>query len=281
MSRSGVTEMGQAAIAHMNLDSAANFDAWDAGQSTGVVLGADEDGYNLFINKLKQGSKWAPIPKPPESTTNPEINDASQGAVAAGVFDTRIKAIEATAEQLMWNELHSAPYASGESRRILFTDTRAPRLAVFASEIETAQNAVIRWSEMMWQAGVTPAGSTEWTKKFDLLDPMNAARVYFELQALSGLKAPTLDSKVMAMVARSNGFLGDTEEYNTAITEFEASAKKNQEMQDATIEGAKNKNAQAKNAVTGKATGSSGGSSSGSGGRKTGTNSSRSSSASA
>lgn len=220
--RSGITELGNASVSYMNLSSAADYDAIDGASSVQALIGADEDGFNLFIRKMKEGNRYAPLPPAKDSQKNPEIKDASTGVVVADVFDRRLTAKREEAIQLMLNELQAAPYASGESKKISFTDTKAPRLALFASEMETAQNAVIRFTEMLW--GKKTTGSTEWPREFDLLDAATVAQGYFAVVGLGAPRSPTAEAKVMLGLVRESGIAGDTQERTKIQAELMTSA---------------------------------------------------------
>ena len=238
MSRSGVTELGNASVAYMNMESAARYDAWDMAQSISAVLGADDKGFQVFINRLKQGTKYAPLPSPEDAPTkNPDVKDITTGGQAAEVFSKLRADFRQDVQELMLNEMQSAPYASGTSKRLTWTDSRAPRLATFASEIENAQNACIRWMEQMWKTEEmrltrNPAGSTTWRRDFDLLDPIEAGTAFFQMESTAGINSPTLDAKVMLLVAEGMGAIGDDEEAEMIRQELLSSAKKRMERQE-------------------------------------------------
>lgn len=220
MSRSGTEEVGNAAVSYMNLSSAADYDAWDAASSVIALSGLDEEGFNLFIQKVKGGTKYAPLKRAMDATQNPEVHDASLGAVTAQVFTERLTAKDKEVVQLMMNEMQSAPYASGTSKQMTWTDTRAPRLTFFASELEGAQNASIRWLEQYWGKR-EPSGVVHWTKKFDLLGQEEVSKMFFDMQVQAGIHSRTLDRKILVAVAKRNGFIVDDAEEQTIIDELQ------------------------------------------------------------
>jgi len=220
ISRSGTEEVGNAAVSYMNLSSAADYDAWDAGSSAIGLSGLDETGYNLAMGILKKGSKYFPLQRTADATQNPEIHDASLGAVTEQVFTGRLSMKDKEVLQLMANEMQSAPYASGTSKQMTWTDTRAPRLTFFASEVETAQNACIRWLEQYWGKR-EPSGVVHWTKKFDLLGQEEVSKMFFEMQAQAGIHSRTLDRKILVAFASRNGFILDDAEKQKITDEFD------------------------------------------------------------
>jgi hypothetical protein len=225
LARSGTTELGNAAVAYMNIASAADYDAWDSGQSIQALAGVDEEGYKLFVDALAKGSKFAPLIRNEQSGQNPTVTDLSMGEIIAQVFDIRLKAKREEALELMLDEVKRGPDTSGDSLDATFASTRAPRLALFAGEIETAQNAMIRWTEMGW-GNAAPKGEVKWKRKFRLIDPMSAAREFYETANLSKVRSATLDADVMMQAAESRGFVLNDEKGATIRSEFEASARK-------------------------------------------------------
>lgn len=232
MARTPVDELGNAAVSYMNVASAADYDAWDGAATVRAIMGADKEGFNLFVTKVKEGSKYAPVPNNSETGKTPGMVDASSGSIAGNVFDQRLQSKRKEARELMLNEIQTAPYASGESKKVSFTDARAPRLSSLASEVETTQNAFIRWMEMFYAVGVNPEGfnpegAVEWPKDFDLLDPAAAALEFFTIEQVSGYRSPTAGSMVMGLAVKSLGIAGDDatrtlieEEYKTSALEF-------------------------------------------------------------
>jgi hypothetical protein len=233
--RSGVFELGQAAVAYMNLSSSADFDAQDGAASAQAILGADEEGFNLFVRKRNEGNRYAPLPPHRDSPGMvPSIQDASTGAIAADVFDKRLKSKRQEAEELMLNELEAAPYASGASKEASFADAKEPRLAVLAGELETAQNSVIHFMERMWGFGKPrPTGSVEWPETFALERPLTEIKEFFQTAKESGLRSPTAETKAYIMMTRKLGITGDDESRTQVEAEVNKSALRVLEMLDA------------------------------------------------
>lgn len=211
--RSGTFELGQAAIAYMNLASSADFDAQDGAASAVALRGVDDAGFNLFVNKAKEGNRYVPlIPHAQNPQLVPEVGDISVGGVAADVFDKRLKAKRQEAEELMLNELEAAPYASGESKKASFADAKEPRLSILAGEVETVQNAMIHFLEQLWGQGIPrPTGSVEWPETFGLERPVQDIKDFFTTAKESGMRSATAEKKAFLMLVRKLGIVGDDE----------------------------------------------------------------------
>ncbi len=223
MSRSGTVEISQAAIAYMNLSSAADFDVWDAAQSMQFILGVDVEGYNLAIAKMKEGHKTIPFPINKKTGNPPEIYDGSTGAVVAGAFETRLSRKMDEARELAALEATSVPDSSGASKQAGFADVRAPRLALMASELEQAQNTAIRFLEMRF-GNKSPTGKVEWLREFELTPLIDSIRELFEIQVLAGVESPTLTTRAMMAVVRSKGLATDDKVETQIETELQDSA---------------------------------------------------------
>lgn len=231
MSRSGTTELGAAAVLHMNLESAASWDLWDAAASAIALAGVDQEGYKLFIDIVKGGSRYAPLKMNEDSKTVPAVRDLSMGAAVAQAFKVRIEQVKETVVELMLNEIQVSPDASGSARRTSWTDVRSHKLSTFAANIETAQNAVLSWLEGMWGERGRSA-SVEWKREFDLIDPLASASLFFETENAAGVTSPTLKTKILVSVAKSIGFLGDDEEQQKVEAEYDKSAKQQEDAKE-------------------------------------------------
>jgi hypothetical protein len=222
ISRPGTTELGQAAVAYMNLSSAADYDVWDAGQSIAYLLGVDENAWALATDKLTSGSKWIPLPPNQKTGEIPQVYDGSAGAVAHANFETRLERKLIEAERLASLEASGAPESSGESKKAGFADIRAPRLSLLASEMEQSQNISLWFLELRWSGGKkSPTGSIEWAREFELLPLTDSIRELFELESMAGAKSPTLDVKAIVMAARMKGLIANDEEADQITRELE------------------------------------------------------------
>ena len=178
------------------------------------------------------GSRYAPVPTNEETKKTPTLQDASMGGSVEQAFASRIAQNKDHVLELMLNEIQVSPDASGAARRTSWTDVRAPRLADFAANIETGQNAVLPWLEGMW-GEAAPSASVQWKREFDLIDPMASGALFFEMERTAGVSSATLKRKILVSVAKSVGFLGDDAEQTKVENEYDASAKKAEAAMDA------------------------------------------------
>lgn len=222
-SRPGLTELGQCAVSYMNLASAADFDAWDAAMSIEWMLGVDVDAFNVAMAKLKEGSRFIPVPPHGDTEVAPTIKDSSAGVTVAEVFDKRLASKRIEAAQLAAREATSTPDSSGISKMAGFGQVMSPRLALMASELEAAQNTALLFLEQRFGH---PGGqaSVNWTRNFELLEVVAHIEAQFALERLSGLRSPTLDAQMMVTAAREKGLLGNDVESAVVATEYRASA---------------------------------------------------------
>lgn len=220
--RPGLTELGNAGVAAMNLHSAADFDAFDAAGSIKALRGVDQKGFNLFIEKVLGGNRYAPLPTNEETGKIPDMQDASQGQVVADVFEKRLLAIGRAVDRIRGNEVNSAPQASGLAQQAGFSMGSVPRLTLVAGNIETCQNPCINWLEQ--RAGKRkPSGSARWTKKFELIKLTSSAQALLQLEAIAGISSEELDSRVILAAAQDEGFVPDNAAASTMEAELRAS----------------------------------------------------------
>ena len=213
MSRSGTMELGQAAVAYMNLGSAADFDAWDAAQSLQYLVGIDAGAYNAAMELLEKGSKLIPLEANKRTGTNPTVVDGSTGAVTAEVFEKRMERKLQEVRDLAALEAAGDESASGAAKERGFADVKSPRLALMASEMEQAQNTAIQFLERRFSgAERNPTGSVVWPREFDLSPVVDSVREVFELMTISGTSSPTLTSKSIVKSARMKGLVTQDDE---------------------------------------------------------------------
>lgn len=249
LSRSGLSEISQAAVAYMNMSSAADFDAWDAAQSMQFLLGVDIDSYNLAVKKMKDGSKMIPLPPNKKTGDTPQVYDGSSGAVVAGVFETRLQRKLDEARELAALEATSTPESSGKSKQAGFSDVRAPRLALLASEVEQAQNTAIRFLELRF-GHEQPSGEVTWPRDFELLPLVDSIRELFELLALSDMESIELSVRSIMSAVRTKGLAANEEQADVIEAELRASveARRARESQDGAVAGTE---AEVQNAIEG------------------------------
>jgi hypothetical protein len=235
ISRSGTTELGNAAVAYMNLDSAATFDAWDAASSLTFFMNVTPNTFQIALDKIREGSRYVPIPAADDGAGGKlpaSVADSSAGAVPATIFTGRMAAIRESVRELASLEASSTADSSGLSKQAGFSESKAPKLALMASEIETSQNIAIHFLELRF--GVTPSGSVTWPRDYDLAPVLEQIERMFEMENKSGLKSPTLGAKMMMSAATESGVIAaDSEdaakiegEYATAAEASIAEAKR-------------------------------------------------------
>jgi hypothetical protein len=222
ISRSAITELGQVAVSYMNLASAADYDAWDAGGSVNFLLGVTREAHNVAMDALAEGSKYVPLAPGPDTNIVPSVHDASQGAVASEVFNARLETKRLESQQLASMEATSTPDSSGTSKRAGFGEIKAPRLALMASEIEQAQQMAVEFLEMRF-GHAEPAGHVSWPREFDLLELVDEIEQQFALEQLAGIKSATLGAKAMTLAAKERNLIADEAEEDLVRTEYQAS----------------------------------------------------------
>lgn len=223
ISRPATTELGQIAVALMNLNSAANFDAWDAAASVIYATGVDKDGLEAAQDQYNDGSKIVGLPVNQDTHEPPQIHDGSVGAVVAEVFARRTEAMIEQAEKIATQEASGEPGSSGRSKQLGFADVKAPRLAQMASEIENSQNIALHFLERRF--GVDqPSGSVTWTREFDLTPLVDEIEGLFELEALAGVRSPTVAARGMTAAVRDRGLVTEEEEIEGVEDEYRQSA---------------------------------------------------------
>lgn len=224
LSRPALTELGQLAVSEMNLESAADYDAWDAGSSVTFFVGVTKDAFNLADEKRGEGSKWVPL-LAGEDGSMPEIHEGSAGAVESDVFEKRVASKREAAASLAAMAASSTPDSSGRSKEMGFAESKSPRLALAAKHLQQAQNAAIRFLEMRF-GNTEPRGSTVWPKEFDLRNVIQDIADLFGIENESGLHSATLGAKLMVTAARDKGFLASDEEAETVEEEYKDAAER-------------------------------------------------------
>lgn len=255
MSRPGITELGQAAVAGMNVGSAANFNAVDIGQGLTFLAGVDEEGQELAVGQIKRGDRWIGLPPNQDTEVTPTVHAAGQTSVTSTIFDTRERAIWAAAVQLGISEASgpssapsakSGPGLSGAAQQASQSQSQAPRVAKVAANLEIAQQIAIDFFHMRFGLGQS-TGSVTWLKKFDLVELVDRIKQFFETQRLAGVSSQTMDAKAMVQVAEERGLISTPAERNQVLQEFQKSATVKQK---AAVQQASSKMAPPQNAST-------------------------------
>jgi len=246
ISRSGTFELSQLAVADMNMESAADHDAWSAAASLLFVLGVTPSAFNEAIDAMDDGSLAIPVPADSQGTV-PQIYDSSAGAVAADVFNSRAQARLAKYREITSLESIGTPDASGASKLAGFAEAQGPKLSLLASEVEQTMNAHLRWLEMRWgTAGGAGSGLPEpsavctWPRTFDLVRYADKLQALFNLFTLTGAKAPTFTGKALRAAAEREGLVTDDAEgdqMEAEVTESLEAAARAEAQDRAALEG--------------------------------------------
>lgn len=234
MSLPGITELGQSAIGYMNLSSAADFDVWDSAKSMTWLRGVDVESYNLAMQKKQEGSRYVPL-KPAAGGMSgqqivPEVQDSGQSAQAvAATFEGALKRKREEAQWLAVREASAGLDTSAVRVEMGFIEGKSPLLALAASELEQAQNTVLRWLELRADRAVRPTAVVAWTRTFDLTDTMDSIKKVFSLEQQIGVSSPTLRGLAMHRAAKESGLVTDDDELAQIQQEYEASAQQKAE----------------------------------------------------
>lgn len=225
MSRGAVDELGQVAVALMNLISARHFDAHDAAASILYFLGADPDVQSEVADQWNAGSRIIGVPPTKNAigagSSTVGIHDGSTGTVAAEVFDHAIEQLLDVVKQTASMELTSEPGSSGASKVAGFNEAKSPRLAALALELETAQNIGLYFASQRWGV-VTPDASTTWPTEFEVVPMLDRLSAFVDLQARAAAKSATATSKVIGRAAREVGLVTTDEDEQTIVDEVAA-----------------------------------------------------------
>jgi hypothetical protein len=238
--RPATTELGQCGIALMNIMSAADFDAWDSAGSVQAVRGSDETGFNIFIKKVREGNRYAPLRGSVDDAGKQiaaTVQDLSTGAITADVFEKRINTILRIVDRVKSQETFGTN-TSGLSEQAGFMRGDANRLTLVAGNLETAQNGVISLTEQ--RAGNPKSrGSTTWPRKFSLIELTTAAQSVLQLCRIAGVDSPTLSSRVILASATEEGFIPDNEVRGTVESELLESADRKKQQQELSLQQSK------------------------------------------
>lgn len=223
LSRSLTFEIGQAAVAVMNLSSAADFDAWDAASSMTWLSGVDSEGWNLAMDKIREGSRFVPLKSTSvglDKVVTPTVHDGSTGAVVAGVFDSRIASALATVRELAAREVSGAPDSSGKSKQVGFLDAKSPRLRSLASEVEASQNTALRFLELRFGVG-RPSAAVKWPREFDLAPLLDQINGFLDSQERAGARSPVLTARAVLIAAEQAGLVNDNDDREALLKELQ------------------------------------------------------------
>lgn len=226
MSRAPLQSLGQVAVSYMNLSSAADYDAWDAGQSQMFITGIEPEDHAAVVEQWKGGSKILGIPlvRDHEGKTHvPSVQDGSMGAVAAGVWEKRLQNKWEEARILAALEATGDPNTSGVSKQMSFRDIMAPRLANYAANLEAAQNTAIYFFERMF--GLESTGTVIWPREFNLKDVMDDINTVFAMENAVGFRNREFDADLLVRAAEELALITDPKQRQKVLDGYKEAAR--------------------------------------------------------
>lgn len=221
MSRPAITELGQAAVAHMNLMSSANFDAWDAGGSVDYLAGVDEDAFEEVQRLEKLGSKRIPLPPNSDTDAVPQVFNSAVGKASSETFSAR--------EESIWNNvvrlgiIEASGQVNGATAEAQFSAAVGPRIVWVATNLSVCQNNIIRYFELRFGHN-KPTGMVQWPSRYDLVELIDRIRGFFEIQRLAGIRSKTASSIAMTQAAEDKGLIVSPDDRDKILKEYEDSA---------------------------------------------------------
>lgn len=226
MSRPMLTSLGQVAVSYMNLSSAADYDAWDAGSSAAYLLGVTPEEHGLVLDQQEKGSKTIGVPLVSDGEGRlmlPGLIDSAQGAVQSEVWKARLDNKWEEARVLSAMESVGAPDTSGISKEMSFSASMEPKLATLAANIEEAQTNLIYFLELRW-GRPNPTGSVIWPREFNLKDIVDDIREVFSLETSSGIRNPAFAAKLLMLAIRELGLETDEQQLEEIQAGYESAA---------------------------------------------------------
>lgn len=231
-SRPGVTDLGSAAIAFMNLFSAGINDALEGGGRTQYVLGANKTSFNRAVDVKAQGGRLVPIEAVMVAEGQwvvPQIHDTASASASTAITEM-LQRTQTAAALIAADELVRGPNTSGEARAIEFRDVKAPRLSIMAHHAEGAMQQLIRWTEMRF--GHAPAGWAHWPKTFDIENTVEDWKAIFDIAALAGAESPTLTALGINAILKTKGQKPPADQARAIEEEIRASFDRNRQGAD-------------------------------------------------
>lgn len=239
MSRSAISELAAMAESFMNMSSAADFEVWDAAKGMEYFIGCHVDAFNLAMAKMAEGSRFIPIPAAPEAK-DPRVQDSNLSVTPAQSFKERLDAKRQDAMAFSAIQTNAGPDASGAARQADFSNSKAPVLALFASELQTAQNQAIINVQLRW-GQKNPGGGVIWPRKFELMKAAEAVADVFDAAVTVSAKSPTLAREGILLMTRETGMITDEDTLKTIGDEIDAGFKQDaqsaQQVLDAKTQG--------------------------------------------
>lgn len=228
ISKSGTMELGQIAVALMNITSARDANFWDGCNPLTIFLNAGPAEMKALADQIEARGIYAGLPGQLDAAGNPvpiTVHESAASVVPATVSEQVIASKFAAAREQSFQQLTSTPESSGESKKAGHAENKAPVLALRARERQQSENTLIHFFEKRFGIA-SPSGSSQWPTDFDL-DPLVEAvdKTIARLQLLA-VRSPTLEAGLIQQAAEDDGLWpGEPADQNTATEELLASAK--------------------------------------------------------
>jgi hypothetical protein len=220
MSRPAMMEIGNSAVAYYNLTSAVNYELWDGAKGMEWLRGVDNAAWELAMEKIMEGSRWAPLPPNKQTQQIPDVTPRQSNGDVIAAFKDRLQQIRDEVRELMSLEVSGTPDASGLSKQAGFGEKTAPRLARVASELEQAQNTAIYFLELRFGAAA-PTGMVQWPREFELIDYGVEIERFINAQSKSGMKSKSLTTRALVTMGENAGLIESDEEKTKIEQEYE------------------------------------------------------------
>jgi len=220
-SRSGLMEILQVNVAHMNLDSAGDYDAIKSGSRRLYFVGADSTQHDKIREQHEAASQGISIPANPVTGKTPTIWDT--GMVSANdAIEQRLAKKAEYAAFIAMDELTTGPGDSGVAREIDFWDTKSPRLALMARERGAGENGVFRYISMRWGKDPSTVGVL-WKEDYDIRPVADDIREVFEVFSEVGMSSPSASADLGVQLMTEKGLFHENLEPETVRNELQES----------------------------------------------------------
>lgn len=220
LSRSGTTELNNISASYMNISSAGDNDAIEAGGRTIYLLGVSNAANNLAATKKKEGSRQIPVPADDEGNI-PQVYDT--GATSASeAIETSLKRKREEAAIIAQDELRRSPDASGVARQIEFLEVENPQLALMAYNREATENQLLGWGCALFR--VPADARVSWPKTFDLETDVEDWEKLFEVAGKAGIRSKTLYKRGLRGIAKEKGLPIEDNDWTAIDAEIDEEA---------------------------------------------------------
>jgi len=222
-SRPATTQIGQIAVAHMNLGSAGDNDAIEGGIRRIWGLGIRPEEHEQVVKQVKAGSRFVSISTSSAEGRNPQIID-SASASANEAVESRMTRHEESAAFLAMDELRTGANTSGFARQMEFFNVKSPRLALMARHRSAAENAILRYAILRWGEMDTSSAFIKWKPDYDPSPVIKDVAEVFALLTEREINSTTLDTLLVKVVLEDKGLaVGEIgNQYQQIINEITA-----------------------------------------------------------